>query len=157
MLVEGVVERKGRQVWTVAPDSTIGRAIQDLEQHRVSLLVVCDPAGRIVGVLSDRDVVDALADLGADALTVTVGERMTRVVMACRPHDTVMAALRMMAANHIQHLPVVEQGRLAGLVSRGDLMAALAVERPANSFLSPILARPAPVRRVTEAAGIGLS
>ena len=121
MLVSQILKRKGDLVFTVEPTETIAATAALLNSRGVGALVVLD-AGQVVGIVSERDVVRALADGGAAALTAEVATCMTRDVQFAEPADTIDNLLSRMTDRRIRHLPVCQGDRLVGLVSIGDLV-----------------------------------
>ena len=105
-----------------AESATLKEAAELLDTRRVGAMVILNEAGGVIGVLSERDIVRNIARIGANALKCTVGEVMTRQVVTARPRDTVEVAMDRMTDRRIRHLPVVEGGRLLGVVSIGDLV-----------------------------------
>lgn len=124
MKVRGILDAKGRDVVTIRPDATIATAVHRLALERVGALVVSEDGIRIAGILSERDIVGALAGEGADLLSTgrRVADLMTRHVVTCGPDDTVKQLMAEMTRRRIRHLPVVEGGRIAGIVSIGDVV-----------------------------------
>lgn len=122
MLVRSIMKGKGADVFTISPDMSVLEAVQELREKRVGALVVCDAAGAIVGMFSERDVVRSLADQGEHTLKVTVGDLMTRDVKTCGLDDSIDHIMGLMTGRRFRHLPIVEHGRLAGIVSIGDVV-----------------------------------
>jgi CBS domain-containing protein len=122
MNVETILKGKGRAVVTIAPDATIAEAVDLLRRKGIGAVVVTAGAGVIAGILSERDVVHALADRGAELLSLPVSALMTRHVFTCKPDDGVADLMAQMTERRIRHLPVVEDTRLAGIVSIGDVV-----------------------------------
>jgi len=122
MNVETILKAKGRAVVTIAPDATISEAVELLRQKGIGAVVVSDDGIRIGGILSERDIVHALAERGARTLQLEVATLMTRHVYSCRPDDTVADLMAEMTLRRIRHLPVVENGRLSGIISIGDVV-----------------------------------
>lgn len=124
MKVRGILDAKGRDVVTIRPDATVATAVHRLALERVGALVVSEDGIRIAGILSERDIVGALAGEGADLLSTgrRVADLMTRHVVTCGPDDTVKQLMAEMTRRRIRHLPVVEGGRIAGIVSIGDVV-----------------------------------
>jgi CBS domain-containing protein len=122
MNVHAILRDKGKSVVTIHPDATVERAIAVLRQRGIGALVVSDDGANVVGILSERDVVDALGRLGGDLLTVGVSEIMTSPVVTCDPGDSVAELMAEMTSRRIRHFPVVDDGRLVGIVSIGDLV-----------------------------------
>lgn len=122
MKVESILRNKGRDVTTVAPEARIATAVALLRRHMIGALVVSRDGVAIDGILSERDIVIALADHGAAALDLTVGEIMSREVVTCRREDAIADLAALMTERRIRHLPVVDRGNLAGIVSIGDVV-----------------------------------
>lgn len=121
MLVSQILRSKGDLVFTASPTETVAAVAQQLHNRRVGALVILD-AERVVGIVSERDVVRLVADAGAEALTRPVSACMTRDVQFADPGETVDALLSRMTDRRIRHLPVCQKERLVGLVSIGDLV-----------------------------------
>ena len=122
MNVETILRNKGNSVATIRPDATVAEAVDILNRKRIGALVVSDDGHGVDGILSERDIVIALAVHGEDLLSRPVGEIMTRAVVTCEPSDTVGALMAEMTNRRIRHFPVVAEGRLCGIVSIGDLV-----------------------------------
>jgi CBS domain-containing protein len=122
MNVETILRNKGNWVATIRPDATIAEAVEMLNRERIGALVVSEADGNVDGVLSERDIVSALAAYGADLLSRPVDEVMTRNVVTCDPADTVQDLMAEMTNRRFRHFPVVRDGRLCGIVSIGDLV-----------------------------------
>lgn len=123
MTIAHVLARKGTRVVTVEPHATIREALRLLAEHDIGALVVVDPAGAPVGILSERDVVRAAARDEA-VFGRRVEALMTRNVVLGRPDDDLVSVAHTMTERRIRHLPVVDQGRLVGIVSIGDVVKA---------------------------------
>jgi CBS domain-containing protein len=117
-----LLELKGREVTTLSASQTVADAIATLREHRIGAAVVVDGSRPLAGIVSERDVVTALARMGAGALGETVGAVMTSDVVTCQESDTVTNLMVTMTENRIRHLPVVEHGRLVGIISIGDVV-----------------------------------
>jgi len=125
MFVRSIMEAKGRFVATVAGTASLGDAVAALRDHGIGALVVSTGDGVINGIMSERDVVRALAAHGMRVLGRPVSTVMTADVATCRADDTVDAVMAMMTDRRIRHVPVVdEHGRLEGIVSIGDMVKA---------------------------------
>lgn len=121
MLVSEILKTKGGAVFSVTPDIPVSEAIAELERKRVGALMVCD-GDRVVGVFSERDVVRALAGDGALALDQPVSRYMSTKVVFAEPNEAVSVLMGRMTDRRIRHLPILHQGRLAGVVSIGDVV-----------------------------------
>lgn len=120
MLVAEILKDKGDAVFSIRPDLRLGDACGELDRLKVGALIVCD-ADRAVGVLSERDVVRAIARDGAGALEKPASEFMTADIVFAAPAETVGILMERMTDRRIRHLPVLRDGRLAGVISIGDL------------------------------------
>ncbi len=122
MKVEGILRKKGGRVATITPQATVAMAIHQLTAKGIGALVVSTDGERIQGVISDRDVVHALARHGTGLMGMRVAEVMTTVVPVCSPEATIKDVMARMTTSRQRHLPVVEGGRLCGIVSIGDVV-----------------------------------
>lgn len=122
MLVRHIVSVSGADVATVRPDTTIADAAKLLKERNVGALVVTTEDGRLAGILSERDLVRGLPDHGADLLALKAKDRMTAEVTTCTPDDRVDDIMKLMTDGRFRHLPVVEEGKLIGIVSIGDVV-----------------------------------
>ena len=122
MTVKTILSLKGGDVATIAPSASLATAAKLLAERRIGALVVIDAADRVAGMLSERDIVRALAERGAAALDERLDRAMTRSVVTCTEATTVSEIMKRMTAGRFRHVPVVELGRLAGIVSIGDVV-----------------------------------
>ncbi|MET3667792.1 CBS domain-containing protein [Caulobacter sp. 1776] len=122
MLVSQILKDKGDLVFTASPQETVGAAAALLHTRRVGAMVVVDEGEAVVGILSERDVVRAIAKEGASALSKPISTCMTTSVIFAQPDETIDTLLERMTDRRIRHLPVVKGGRLAGIISIGDLV-----------------------------------
>ena len=122
MNVEAILRSKGRSVATIRPDETVGAAVEQLISRNIGALVVSGDGKSVDGIVSERDIVHGLTDRGADLLSLEVAEVMTRNVVTCDLADTVDQLMAEMTNRRIRHFPVVEDGRLCGIVSIGDVV-----------------------------------
>jgi CBS domain-containing protein len=122
MIVKAILSAKGADVATIEPTAPLSDAIERLAQRRIGALVVTGAQNRVVGILSERDVVRALATGGASALDQPLSEVMTRKVFTCRENETILAIMESMTRGKFRHVPVVESEQLAGIVSIGDVV-----------------------------------
>ncbi|HYH32952.1 MAG TPA: CBS domain-containing protein [Pseudonocardia sp.] len=123
MRIADVLRNKGNAVATVAPDATVADLVGELAAHNVGALPVVD-GGRLVGIVSERDVVRRLHAGGRGLLEARVAEIMTTEVTTCTPNDDVTDLAAVMTARRFRHLPVVVEDELTGIVSIGDLVKA---------------------------------
>lgn len=121
MRIAEVLRRKGSTVVTVAPTTTVTELLALLADYNVGALVVVD-GGRVIGIVSERDVVRRLNERGARLLDEPVSEIMTALVVTCTPADTVDSLTVTMTERRIRHVPVLVDGKLAGIVSIGDVV-----------------------------------
>ena len=122
MNVAQILKQKGREVLTIAPHHNLGHAAEMLGQRRVGAVVVADAAGMVLGILSERDIVRALGARGAAALPDTVSKHMTANPTTVGDETSVDELMQVMTEGRFRHLPVVEGGRLVGIVSIGDVV-----------------------------------
>ena len=122
MLIEKILDQKGRDCATVRPNATIANVVAILAERRIGAVVVEDLKGGIVGIFSERDLVKLLASRGAEALTVPVKEVMTSPVITCKPDDRLEAVMAIMSQRRIRHMPVVTHNGLAGMISIRDMI-----------------------------------
>ncbi|MEZ5926458.1 MAG: CBS domain-containing protein [Hyphomicrobiaceae bacterium] len=122
MNIANVLKLKGREVTTVHPQVTLETAAVMLTERGIGSLVVVDFGGKPVGILSERDIVRAVAAGGAAALQQTVESSMSRPVVICREADTIDEVMGQMTARRFRHLPVLENDKLVGIVSIGDVV-----------------------------------
>ena len=121
MTVRAILDGKGRQVVTLTPDATLSDAVKTLGERKIGAAMVMSGT-RIEGILSERDVVRVLSERGPAVLDEPVSAVMTRKVRTCREGDTVGEIMETMTTGRFRHLPVVEEGRLVGLISIGDVV-----------------------------------
>jgi CBS domain-containing protein len=122
MNVETILRSKGRSVATIRPDEKVGAVIDILISRNIGALVVSADGASVDGIISERDIVHGLADRGTDLLALEVAQVMTRNVITCELADTVDQLMAEMTNRRIRHFPVVEGGRLCGIVSIGDVV-----------------------------------
>ncbi len=133
MTVKIILSRKGADVFTIEPTATLKAAIDTLAARRVGALVVLGPDQRVIGIVSERDVVRALAEQGAGVLNEPLSQVMTRKVVTCSQGETVASLMERMTSGKFRHLPVVEQDRLLGIVSIGDVVKLRLTEMESES------------------------
>jgi CBS domain-containing protein len=121
MRIADVLRNKGASVATITPETSVAGLLTELTVHNIGAMVVVSPDG-LVGIVSERDVVRKLHELGAEILRRPVSEIMTTVVATCTPDDTVDSLSALMTEKRVRHVPVVVGGRLAGIVSIGDVV-----------------------------------
>jgi CBS domain-containing protein len=121
MRIADVLKTKGAAVSTITPDMTISELLATLVARNVGAMVVVSSAG-LVGIVSERDVVRKLHEHGAGLLELPVSDIMTTRVITCAPADSVDSLSAVMTTNRVRHVPVMEDGRLVGIVSIGDVV-----------------------------------
>jgi CBS domain-containing protein len=122
MTVARILADKGRSVVTIEPERSLDEAVHILAEKSIGALVVSDEAGAVLGILSERDIMRALARKGAAALDGRVRDHMTGSVVTCERSTSVEEVMHIMTEGRFRHVPVIEDGRLAGLVSIGDVV-----------------------------------
>ena len=122
MKIADILDTKGRAVHHVLPWLTVSEVVDRLGRLGVGAVLVCDEGGAIQGIVSERDIVRALRRHGSALLAMPVSDVMTHYVETCDPDETVAHAMARMTAGRYRHLPVLVNGKLAGMVSIGDLV-----------------------------------
>lgn len=120
MSVEAILKSKGRNVFSVRPDHSVAEAAALMSSKRVGVALVCDAKGRLMGVVSERDIVAGITQYGKGLLEMPVRNIMTSPVVTCAPGDSVKKIMEIMTERRIRHLPVVEGDEILGMVSIGD-------------------------------------
>ncbi|WP_199255557.1 CBS domain-containing protein [Mycolicibacterium mengxianglii] len=121
MRIADVLRAKGDTVATIAAQTSVSGLLQELALHNIGAMVVVSSEG-VVGIVSERDVVRQLNERGAQLLGRPVAEIMTTMVATCTPTDSVDSLSALMTRNRVRHVPVLDNGRLAGIVSIGDVV-----------------------------------
>jgi CBS domain-containing protein len=121
MTVKTILAAKGGEVVSIEPTADLVAAAKLLTAHRIGVLVVTDAAGRLVGILSERDIMRALAESAGAALQLSVAQVMTRDVATCGVNDSIGSILKRMTEGKFRHMPVLDNQRLVGVVSIGDV------------------------------------
>ncbi len=124
MQVQTILNVKGNAVSTISPDATVRDLAAMLRDNKIGAVVVSRDGKSIAGIVSERDIVTRLTDFGPKYLSIKVSEIMTREVMTCSPNNTIDDCMELMTGRRIRHLPVASNGKLAGLVSIGDIVKA---------------------------------
>lgn len=122
MTVRAILDTKGHHVVSVQPGAKLSTAVKVLGEKKIGAVLVLNVADRIEGILSERDIVRVLGERGAAVLDEPISNVMTRKVVSCRQTDTVSAIMEMMTLGKFRHLPVVEDGKVVGLISIGDIV-----------------------------------
>lgn len=124
MKLSRILQHKGSDVATVAPERPILEVVTELRQRRIGAVIVTDENGSMVGILSERDVVHVIADRGPDLSQLTAADLMTAKVQSCTPDHDVNFVMRQMTDGGFRHVPVLQDGKLAGVISIGDVVRA---------------------------------
>lgn len=126
MTVAAILKQKGAGAVTVTPQTSVAEVCRTLSEHRIGAMPVTSPAdpGHVLGMVSERDIVRALATHGAEALQFSAERLMTRLVASATPSTTVAEAMTMMTERRCRHLPVMQNGAMTGIVSIGDVVKA---------------------------------
>jgi CBS domain-containing protein len=122
MTISIILASKGREVVTIAPSASLASAVGLLVEKCIGAVLILGADRRVVGILSERDVVRALAERGAGALEEPVSQTMTRKVSTCNENESVFNIMERMTDERSRHVPVVDQGKLVGIVSIGDVV-----------------------------------
>ncbi|MEO1199129.1 MAG: CBS domain-containing protein [Pseudomonadota bacterium] len=122
MTVASILKTKGNAVETASAADTLHDVVRKLEAHGIGAVVVTDADKRVEGILSERDVVRSLARKGPGVLEQPVTSHMTKDVVTCAPHDLIDHVMEKMSAGKFRHMPVVEGGKLTGIISIGDVV-----------------------------------
>jgi CBS domain-containing protein len=120
MSVEAILKAKGRNIFTIRPEHSVSDAASLMSTKRVGVAIVCDAKGRLMGVVSERDIVSGITQYGKGLLEMPVRNIMTSPVLTCSPGDSVKKIMEVMTERRIRHLPVLEGEELLGMVSIGD-------------------------------------
>ncbi|MER2606215.1 MAG: CBS domain-containing protein [Siculibacillus sp.] len=123
MTVSAILSQKGRQVVTMGPKQPLREVCETLTTHKIGAVVLIDAHGRIAGILSERDIVRALAAEGASALDRAAEAYMSAKVVTCSEKETIDQVMGRMTAGRFRHMPVVREDRLIGVISIGDVVA----------------------------------
>jgi len=124
MFVSDILAQKGGLVFTVTPGTSVAQLSQQLSTRRIGSVLVLDGEGSVAGIVSERDLVRAIASHGAKAMELEARQVMTREVVTCDPDDSIDQVMQTMTSGRFRHLPVVRHGELLGLVSIGDVVKA---------------------------------
>lgn len=122
MIVASILNTKGSRVYSIGAGTPVRDAARYLAEHRIGAAMVLDDAGAPAGVFSERDLLLAVAERGGPALGCTVGEFMARDIAVCTPTDQISSVMATMTDRRCRHLPVVDQDRVVGVISIGDVV-----------------------------------
>jgi CBS domain-containing protein len=134
MTVAVILTRKGRDVVTTTPDSLMSDVCNLLETKGIGAVVISHGGEKVDGIFSERDFVRAIARQGASALERPVRDYMTQNVVTCEPDDKIAEVMQRMTQGKFRHMPVVENGRLAGIISIGDVVKHRIAEAEAEAM-----------------------
>jgi CBS domain-containing protein len=135
MLIAQILAGKGHEVVSTRPDATIAEVAGLLKAERIGAVVVTSEAGELCGIISERDLARGLADYGADLLQMRVRDLMTTEVSTCAPDDGIDQLMQQMTEGRFRHLPVMQDGRMIGLISIGDVVKHRLQELEAETHL----------------------
>jgi len=133
MYVKNVLQRKGHEIISVSPGDSLLDVAKVLRENKIGAVLVCEKAGRMCGVLSERDIIIAIAKHGGDILGGKVSDFMTEGVYTCSLDDEMKTVMEQMTRKRIRHLPVVEEGNVVGMISIGDVVKQRMAETEAES------------------------
>jgi CBS domain-containing protein len=122
MNVKAILAAKGGEIVCIEPTADLAAATQLLSANRIGAVLIRGAGGHIAGILSERDIVRALSQHGAAALSLPIGQVMTREVTTCTEEDNIASIMERMTAGKFRHMPVVSKGHLVGLISIGDVV-----------------------------------
>jgi CBS domain-containing protein len=122
MTIKAILATKGGGIISIEPTATLEAAAKKLAEHKIGALLVLGPDRRVIGILSERDIVRVLAEQGSGALTQPLSQVMTRKVVTCSLTDTVGVLMERMTLGKFRHVPVLEQDQIVGVVSIGDVV-----------------------------------
>jgi CBS domain-containing protein len=122
MIVNRILSLKGRDVATIEPGRSLNEAARILAERRIGALLIVDGQRPVAGIISERDIVRAVATHGAKALDEPVSRFMTEKVVTCTGETSINDVMELMTQQKFRHIPVVESGRLSGIVSIGDVV-----------------------------------
>jgi CBS domain-containing protein len=120
--VKNILDEKGRNVFTTAPSTTLAEAAKILSQNHIGAIVVVGTEGKIAGIFTERDVVNAVAKSGKDCLDQSLASLMTAKVYRCREDSTINELMELMTQRRFRHVPVEDKGKLTGIISIGDVV-----------------------------------
>jgi len=122
MSLKSILAAKGDEVISIVPTADLAAAAELLTKHGIGVLVVRDADGRLVGILSERDIVRAISESGIAAMQSPISQVMTKDVSTCEVNDSISSVMERMRKGKFRHMPVLDKGRLAGMVSIRDLL-----------------------------------
>lgn len=123
MYVKNILARKGNNVISISPESTMLETAKVLRENKIGAILACDEGGKMCGVISERDLVIAIAKHGGEVLDKKVGDFMTTGVYTCKEEHSIKHVMEVMTSRRIRHLPVVgDDGSIIGMISIGDVV-----------------------------------
>ena len=122
MTVASILAQKGSNIVTVNPDESLLAVAQLLDKNRIGAVLAVDTEGKLAGIMSERDVVRAVARGGPEALGEAVGSHMTKKVVTCKSEDRISSVMLKMTEGKFRHVPVLDGGKLTGIISIGDVV-----------------------------------
>jgi CBS domain-containing protein len=122
MHVSDILKEKGTDVVTTGANETVADTAKLLNLKRIGAVVVCDAPGKVIGVISERDIIRSIAVEGNRALDKRVRDLMTSDVISCKPTDSIAEIMKVMTLNRFRHMPVMEEDALKGMISIGDVV-----------------------------------
>ena len=141
MYVAEILRAKGAEVVTIVQTETVEAAAKVLREKKFGSLTVRDRSGKLAGIITERDIIRAVADKGASGLTYKVEDFMTREVRTCKTSASIKEVMELMALRRIRHVPVVENGELLGMISSNDVVKYRLEERAAEVAVMRDVAR----------------
>ena len=133
MYVKNVLQLKGHEIISVSPDNSLLEVAKTLRENKIGAVLVCEDAGRMCGVLSERDIIIAIAKHGSNILSGKVSDFMTEGVYTCSPDDDMKKVMEQMTRRRVRHLPVVDEGNVVGMISIGDVVKQRMAETEAET------------------------
>lgn len=122
MFIQQILTSKGDDIITIGPSAKLADVAKLMSKERVGAVVVLDDDANIAGIVSERDITRGLAEHGADILTMTADKVMTADVVTCRPEDGIDKLMQKMTTGRFRHIPVMDKGKMVGIVSIGDIV-----------------------------------
>lgn len=122
MIVASLLNTKGRDVFSISPEASVTDAARYLRDKGIGAALVLNQAGGAAGVFSERDLLNAVADQGVTALSLRVVDLMATDIVSCMPHDSIPSVMATMTERRVRHLPVIDGGKVVGVVSIGDVV-----------------------------------
>ncbi|MEI8393816.1 MAG: CBS domain-containing protein [Rhodospirillaceae bacterium] len=132
MQVADILKTKGAEVVTIQQTATIEAAAKVLRDRKFGALIVTGAGGTMVGIMSERDIIRVVGEMGANSLLLKVQDIMTRNVRTCRPEDSLDSLMQLMSKHRIRHIPILDGEKLVGLISQTDLIKTFIAEQTAQ-------------------------